>query len=226
MVTPGFLLIMAATFAYFLGIGALLPTVPRYTAGPLGGGSLAVGVVVGSLSLTAVVLRPWAGWVADRRGRRLLMVAGAALVGVSVASYVVARSLAVLVPLRLVTGAGEALFFVGAASAINDIAPDARRGEATSYFSLSLYGGLAAGPAIGELVLAGGRYGAVWLVAAGGALVSALLAAGVREPRPTEPTPSPSRRLVHPASLPARDRAPGQRVGPGCLHRLRAALRP
>ena len=43
-------------------------------------------------------------------------------------------------------GIGEAAFFVGAASMITDLAPEDRRGEAISYWSVAVYGGLAFGP--------------------------------------------------------------------------------
>ena len=108
LVTPVFLLVTFATFAYFVAIGALIPTLPRFVAGPLGGGEAAVGLAVGSFSLTAVLLRPFAGRLGDRRGRRILMVIGAGMVGVSVLGYLAADSYVVLLALRLVTGTGEA----------------------------------------------------------------------------------------------------------------------
>jgi len=203
LITPVFLLVTFATFAYFVAIGALIPTLPRFVAGPLGGGETAVGLAVGSFSLTAVLLRPFAGRLGDRRGRRLLMVIGAGLVGVSVLGYLAAESYAVLVALRLVTGTGEAFFYVGAASVINDLAPDHRRGEALSFFSLALYAGIGAGPVLGEGVLSGTSFDSVWLVAAASAGIAVALALAVPETRAKFEPPSvpPRRRLVHPAGL-------------------------
>jgi MFS family permease len=43
--------------------------VPRYVAGNLSGGNVAVGLVVAAFSLSAVVLRPWAGRLVDLHGR-------------------------------------------------------------------------------------------------------------------------------------------------------------
>ena len=43
-------------------------------------------------------------------------------------------------------GAGEAMALVGAATIVTDLAPEHRRGEALSVFSLGLWGGLALGP--------------------------------------------------------------------------------
>lgn len=184
LVTGTFILITLSTFAYFLSVGMLLPTLPRYVEGPLQGGSVAVGLVVGAFAVSAVLLRPFIGGMGDRRGRRVLMVGGAAIVAGSVALYAATTSLWPMVLLRLATGVGEAAFYVGAASAINDLAPDERRGEAVSYFSLALYSGLALGPVVGEMVLDAGDFTATWLAAAAAGAVAAAIGWRVPETRP------------------------------------------
>lgn len=165
LLTPQFAVVMLASFAYFLAIGAQIPTVPRFVESELGGDGLAVGIGVGSMAVTAAALRPWVGRMGDTHGRRILAVSGAVVVGVSVIAYTLATSLWMLVLARLVTGAGEAAMFVGVATAAQDLAPDHRRGEAASYFSVSLYGGLAVGPPIGE-ALVGHGFTTVWLAMA------------------------------------------------------------
>jgi MFS family permease len=184
LVTPTFLLITLSTFAYFVSIGMLLPTLPRFVEGPLGGGSVSVGLAIGAFALSAVAFRPFIGRVGDRRGRRILMLGGAGVVGISIALYPIATSLVPLLLLRLLTGAGEAAFYVGAASAINDLAPDERRGEALSYFSLALYSGLAVGPVLGELLLDGSHFTTVYLVSAAFAAVAVVVGLRVPDTRP------------------------------------------
>jgi len=203
LVTGTFVLITLATFAYFLSVGMLLPTLPRYVKGPLGGESLAVGIVVGAFAVSAVLLRPFVGGLGDRRGRRVLMVGGAAVVAGSVALYSVAASVWPMVLLRLVTGIGEAAFYVGAASAINDLAPDERRGEALSYFSLALYSGLAVGPVLGELVLESRDFTATWLVAGAAAALATIIGSRVPETRPQGMGPGELTRggIIHRAGL-------------------------
>jgi MFS family permease len=153
-----------------------------------------------------VVLRPFIGGISDRKGRKLLMLGGAGLVGLSMAAYTLADTLWLLVGLRVITGAGEAAFYTGAASAINDLAPDARRGEALSYFSLALYSGLALGPILGESVLELISFDAAWLVAGGFSAAAALLAWWLPDTRPPVGDPDDGqqpalRRIVHPAGL-------------------------
>ena len=201
LLTPVFGLITLATFAYFVSVGVLIPTLPRYVEGPLGGGHVAVGVIIGAFSVTAVLMRPYSGRLGDRRGRRILMVAGATSIALATLGYVPARSLVPLLILRALTGVGEALFYVGAASAVNDLAPKGRRGEALSLFSLALYSGIAVGPVIGEIVLDGMSFQAVWLVSAGAGFVAAAIALLLPETRHEEDIGNGSLRLVHPAGL-------------------------
>lgn len=207
VIGPRFAAVMGATFAYFTAFGMLLPTVPLFVEGPLGGGGGQVGLAVGAFSIAALVARPFAGLLGDRGGRRLLMTCGAGVAAVSTAALVAAHSVALLVVLRLLAGLGEAAFFVGAVAAAGDLAPTDRRGEAMSLFSLALYGGIAIGPATGERLLASAGFPGVWLMS--GAL--ALVAAAVAGAAPGRPSPSaaaragvrgaPRRRLLHPAGL-------------------------
>jgi MFS family permease len=201
LLTPTFLLVALATLAYFIADGVLVPTVPRYVKGPLGGGNVSVGFVVGAFSLSALLLRPWAGRLSDRRGRRRLMLTGAGLFALSVLGYLVAKSVPAMVFMRVLTGAGEALFFVGAASAISDLAPDERRGEALSFFSLALYAGIGVGPILGEAAIDGADFSPAWLVAAGIGIVAVLLGLPIPDTRPKGTTGEGARRLVHPAAV-------------------------
>ena len=205
LLTPRFMAVALAALAYFTGDGILIAALPRYVVGPLGAGNVAVGVVVGAFSVSAFFLRPWAGGFGDRHGRRPLMLAGAGLFSASVLGYGLAADPATLVALRLVTGAGEALFFVGALAAFTDLAPPERRGEAMSLASLSLYVGIGVGPLVGELTIDRFGFTAAWLAAAGAGIIALALVLRVRETRPevlAGDAAEPRRhRLVHPAGL-------------------------
>jgi MFS family permease len=203
LLTRPFVLACLATFGALLAIGILIPVLPLYAKGPLDAGSVGVGLAVASASATALLLQPIAGRFGDRVGRRPLLVAGGLILGMSFLLYTVAASMPALVPLRLLTGVGEALVFVATATMINDLAPPGRRGEAVSLYSLATWGGLAIGPPLGELVLGDDRFDAVWLGAAAAALASALLALGVPETRPPglPAAVARSRALLHRAAV-------------------------
>ncbi|MDQ3878368.1 MAG: MFS transporter, partial [Actinomycetota bacterium] len=184
LITPVFLLVTAATGAYFFALGVITPLLPRYVEGPLDQGNVQVGLAIGAFALTAVLLRPFVGRLSDRQGRRPLVVFGGILVGISIASYNISTSLPLLILFRILSGIGEAAFYVGVASVVNDIAPDDRRGEALSYFSLALFGGLAVGPIVGEAVHSAVGFGAAWVLAGASALVAGLLGLLIPETRP------------------------------------------
>jgi MFS family permease len=201
MLTRPFRLIMLSTFAYFTALHMTIPVIPRFVVGPLDGGDVAVGLAVGAFTVTAIGLRPLAGRLGDRRGRRILMVGGASIVAISVAGLLAAGSLGAVIALRLLFGVGEGAFFVGAASAVNDLAPEERRGEATSLFSLALFGGAAVGPVLGETLLSVMSFSVVWAVAAGLHALAAVIALRMPDTRPPGHEVGRAVRLVHPAAL-------------------------
>jgi MFS family permease len=204
LVTPRFVLIVGCGLLYFLSLAMLTPVIPRYVRDELHHGDAAVGVAVGAFAVGAVVLRTYAGRLGDTIGRRVLIVAGALVVAVSTVAYGFVGALWWIVAMRIVTGFGEAGFFVGAATMITDLAPEHRRGEAVSYWSVAVYGGLALGPAFGDTLRGHDRYLLAFSVSAGLAFASAVLGLLTREvPRAHDPDPDPDvrGRLWHRSAL-------------------------
>ena len=202
LLTRAFLLVVLAEFALCLSLGMLLAVIPVYADDKLAVGSFGVAVAVSAASPLILVTQPLAGRFGDRRGRRVLVVVGGLVAATSVAAYAFADSLETLIALRLLTGVGEAMLLVGAATMITDLAPAHRRGEALSLYSLGLWGGLALGPLVGELVLDSDRFDAVWFLAAGCCLAAALIGLALPETGKRETGASQSwTRLVHPAAV-------------------------
>lgn len=199
-VTAPFVLVTLAGGLYFVSLGTGIAVLPIFAKRELGSGALGVGVAVGAFAVGAVILRPFAGRIGDRTGRRLLVIGGAAIVSVTTFAYVFATSLPALVGIRLVGGIGEAAFFVGAATMITDLSPVDRRGEALSYWSVAVYSGLAFGPKIGEAVERAWGFHAVWYVGGSLAAGAALLGMFTRETRP-DLAPPEGGPLLHRAAI-------------------------
>ncbi|MFP3905550.1 MAG: MFS transporter [Acidimicrobiales bacterium] len=208
LLSRDFVLVTVAAAFFMVSFGATLPVLPRYVAGPLEGSDLAVGIVVGSFAVSAIMLRPLIGYLGDQRGRRFLIVGGAAMVSVGMLAHVPSGSVVPLVAARLLVGAGQGTMFVGAATLVNDLAPPDRRGQAASYFSVAIYTGLGLGPFAGETLLRATSYDVVWLAVAAGTGITALL--GLLLPRSLPvidqdaPPPVPRTgfaRLLHPKGL-------------------------
>ncbi|MCP3988066.1 MAG: MFS transporter [Actinomycetia bacterium] len=199
LLTWRFVTVTVAGLAYFTGWTILYPVLPRFVEDELGGTGVAVGLAVGSFGITAALLRPVAGRLGDRYGRRVLVVGGMLVVAVSLVGYFAVTSVVAVVGLRLLFGAGEAFAFVGLATAIQDMATDDRRGEAANYFSVAVYGGVAAGPPIGEWLFDGSQYDRVWTVAVVLVLLGAVL--GFATPSIRAAAPSTQSGWIHPEAI-------------------------
>lgn len=198
--------VFTSVLCCFMAIGAVLPILPRYVHGPLAAGDVAVGVVVGAFAFTAIVGRPIAGRLADARGRRIIVVGGMLLSAVGGALYLLPAGVAGLILARLVLGVGDGWVFTAAATWIVDLAPESRRGQAIGIFGLSIWGGLAAGPVVGEALFSAGGYDAVWVFAALAPLAGALIARRVPDPHvPIAPPPAGQRGPLIPREV----RVPG-----------------
>lgn len=201
LITPLFVLITLAGLGYFLAIGSLLPVLPRYVEEELGGGGVEVGLVVGAFAVSAAIVRPTAGRLGDVLGRRAMAVGGALIACVSIFPLGLVAAVWWLVLLRLVTGLGEAAFFIGAATAVQDLAPADRRGEAASFFSIALYGGVALGPVIGESLYHSLGAESAFVFAAAGCGLATVLSAFIPRSLGRVPNPPPRRGILHPAAI-------------------------
>jgi MFS family permease len=206
LITPGFLALAIASLAFFTAGGIVLPVAPRFAKFALGADAIGVGVAIGAFSVAALLLRPLVGWASDRFGRKPLLIGGTLLTAGSLALHLVASDLVVFVIARGMLGAGEGFFLVASLAAASDIAPEERRGEAISFFTLTLYVGLAIGPPIAEVLFGYGSYQIVWLAALVVAAVAIVLTLFVPESAPAmrhsgDAARSGTTRLIHPAGL-------------------------
>ena len=174
--------VFAATFCGLVGVGSVLPVLPRYIHGPLDSGDVAVGVVVGAYAVTGLLLRPVAGRLADTRGRKPTVLAGACLVALSGFLYLPSLGIAGLIVARLILGAGEGAVYTAGSAWIVDLAPEDRRGRVLGLYGLAVWGGLSIGPLLGEVLLDAGGYDLVWIVAGALPVLGALFALAARDP--------------------------------------------
>ncbi|WP_419849227.1 MFS transporter [Candidatus Poriferisocius sp.] len=189
---------------YFMALGLVYPVLPGFVKNDLGGGPVAVGLAVGGFGLSAAVARPLVGPLGDSKGRRFVVVWGCVLAGLGILGNVWVTTVAVALLFRLLTGLGEAAYFVGIAAAAQDMAPEHRRGEATSYFSVTVYSGLAVGPILGEQLEAAANADAVWILGGAMMAVATVLGTTSMPGRPADaPTGWPTSFIHWPATRPA-----------------------
>ena len=199
LITPAFVALAAATLAFYIASGIVLPARRCSASGSRRRRPRVRGrdrVVQHRLARAAAGRRLGHGplrasAVADRR---VAPDRGCARL------HVVAVDLPLFIAARCILGAAEGSS--SALAAAGDLAPEGRRGESLSFLSLSLYLGVAIGPPMAEVVRATGSFTTVWLTAGGldrGGRASLL----VPETAPSLARPgAPTRpRLIHPAGV-------------------------
>jgi MFS family permease len=138
------------------------------------------------ISMVAWMLVVWpAGKLADRMGRRPLLVAGWAAMTLRLALVAAAREPWQILAVQVLDGLAQGLFIVLAASWVTDrLADHERVGEAQVLVGSALVAGSAAGPLLASLVVDQlGYRGLFWLLAGVGTVATLLVVALVPETR-------------------------------------------
>src|SRR5271165_3365181 len=144
--------LISATFLGFLGFGSVLPGLAPHIRNDLGGSDRVVGFVIGTFSVVALCSRPFAGRLADRKGRKRAFVTGLCSCTLAGLAYLLPLGIGALYIGRTLQGIGEACLYTGAAAWAVEVAGVHRSARALGYVSSGIWGGIAAGPLIGQLL--------------------------------------------------------------------------
>jgi len=156
-------------------MGTVLPALAPHIRHDLAGSDQTVGWVIGTFSFIALASRFFSGPLADRRGRKLTFLTGILSCALAGAVYVLPIGLAGAYGGRILQGFGEACLYTGAAAWAVEVAGVHRSGQALGYVSSGIWGGVAAGPVIGNWVGSFQHAALFQLIAALGAFGLALL---------------------------------------------------
>ena len=164
------------TFVLWLGASSILPLLPEYLRGR-GGSDAVVGLVMGAYFVAALLCQYPAGRLADRIGRRPILLGGLALYAAGSLGFLASPSPTVDIFLRALQGAGAGSAEVAALAMVSGAVSLDRRGRAFGSIYGAQLGGMAIGPLVGSLVGVGSMD--VLFVAAGAAGLVACLPAVV-----------------------------------------------
>ncbi len=178
-----FVVLWLATLLFYLGFQMLLPVMPLYAA-RLGAREADVGFIIGAFAFAAMVVRPLAGDLADRIGRRPLVLLGTAIFALSPLGYLAVGTIPGLLLMRVFHGTGMGFGPTAATVIATDLTAPERRGAAMGAYGLASAVALAVGPYVGGELVRGAGFPATFLVATVIELAALALAWRLPETRP------------------------------------------
>lgn len=153
MVTKDFILLFIVSVAICTAMNMLNVIVPLYVTETLKGTASAAGLMTTIYTVSACVTRPISGTLTDRWGRRVLMVVGSLVYGLSCLVSGLIPTVLALGICRVFMGIGYAGASTANNTASTDVIPQDRLAEGIGYFGMSQSVASAIGPAIAAVVM-------------------------------------------------------------------------
>lgn len=141
-----------SSFLYFGSFYLLLPTLPQYVVS-LGGTTSQVGLVIGTLTLMSVIIRPYFGRAVDKYGRKNFMLFGAGLFALLFSIYGQIHAIIPLCLVRVAHGVAHGSYLAAAYAYVADLAPPDRRGEVMGVYGVANVVAMALFPALGGAII-------------------------------------------------------------------------
>ena len=169
-----FILITLSNLFLFFSFQMLIPTMPRYME-ESGGDQFAVGLVVGIFTISALLIRPFAGKALDTLNRKYVLLIGLIIFAISAFSYQWTTTVLLILSLRFIHGIGWGITTTSFGTIVADIIPSKRRGEGMGYYGLSSTLGMALAPLIGIWIMNTKGFSFLFVTAAILALITLIL---------------------------------------------------
>ncbi|MBS1678496.1 MAG: MFS transporter [Actinobacteria bacterium] len=177
--------------------GAVAPLLARYALDDLHASAGTVGILVGSSSVAAIVMRPLLGRLGDRYGMRPMSTLGALVMALGMLILLVATSVAAGAAGRLVSGVAGGAVNTALTAWVIGLVPLERRGHALGIFGVSIWAGIAIGPQVGQALIALGGYPGLWIGCCGIAIAAALCSTRAHAPQIQVEETRPPRHPIH-----------------------------
>jgi len=143
----------SVAFAVALGFGIVAPAIALF-AKTFGVTNFGAAAVISVFAAMRFVASPFAGWIVNRSGERLVLATGIGIVAVSSALAGLSASFWQLIVLRGAGGVGSAMFTVSAAALLLRVVEPDQRARATGAFQAGFLIGGITGPLFGGLLTA------------------------------------------------------------------------
>lgn len=152
ILTRDFVLSFLAQFAFSFVSFILVPTIPVYLS-RFEAKAGEIGLLVGILSVSSLIPRPFIGRALLRIPEKKFMIAGAALYILSSFAYLFAPPFWPFLTVRILQGVGLAFFSTASVALIANITSEKGRGQTISYYFLSFNFAFALAPYFGMVLI-------------------------------------------------------------------------
>jgi len=141
--------VMAANFSLFFAFYILTPLLPLYLSEHFGATKDMIGLVLSGYTITALLFRPFSGYMVDSFPRRTVLMVCFGTFAIFFAGYLAASSLLLFTIVRTLHGGPFGGLTVSNSTAAIDVLPSSRRTEGIGYYGLSNNLAMAIAPTIG-----------------------------------------------------------------------------
>ena len=140
---------MAANFSLFSAFYVLTPLLPLYLSEHFGATKDMIGLVLSGYTITALLFRPFSGYVVDSFPRKTVLMICFSAFAIFFAGYLAASTLLLFTIVRTLHGGPFGGLTVANSTAAIDVLPSSRRTEGIGYYGLSNNLAMAIAPTIG-----------------------------------------------------------------------------
>jgi MFS family permease len=186
--TRNFLIIFLSHIVFSSAYCILIPTLPVYFL-RIGSTEVQIGVLIGTLGISSLVLRPFIGRALARISERSFMMAGALLFALGAMGYLCTFSFWILFLMRIIQGVGAAFIYTAAVTWVARTSPETRLGQSLSYYYVAFNVAFAVTPSFGMFLINNYNFTLLFAVCAGLATCS-LFVTGKLGRRQDDPIPN------------------------------------
>ena len=144
--------VMAANFTLFFAFYVLTPLLPLYLSEHFGATKDVIGLVLSGYTITALMVRPFSGYVVDSFPRKTVLMVAFGTFAIFFAGYLAASTLLLFTIVRTLHGGPFGALTVSNSTVAIDVLPSSRRTEGIGYYGLSNNLAMAVAPTIGIFI--------------------------------------------------------------------------
>ena len=143
---------MVANFTLFFAFYILTPLLPLYLSEHFGATKDVIGLVLSGYTITALLFRPFSGYVVDAFPRKTVLMISFGAFAIFFAGYLAASTLLLFTIVRTLHGGPFGATTVSNSTVAIDVLPSSRRTEGIGYYGLSNNLAMAIAPTIGIFI--------------------------------------------------------------------------